>query len=128
MSKLLIDCGNCGPDFHSIRQMVTSHFDATVLQTHGAKDTLEMLESRPVDLITVNRKLDRDYSDGLDVVKLIRSDQRFDSIPIMLVTNYPEHQDAAVAAGCVRGFGKLDIGDPATIATLEPFLGQVTAE
>lgn len=122
MTKILVDCGNCGPDFHSIRQMVTSNFDATVLQTHGAEDTLELLRSRDVDLITVNRKLDRDYTDGLDVVKLIRADDEVGSVPIMLVTNYPEHQDTAVEAGCVRGFGKLAIRDPETIELLTPYL------
>ncbi len=125
MTKILVDCGNCGPDFHSIRQMVTSNFDATVLQAHGAEDMLELLRSRDVDIVTVNRKLDRDYSDGLEVVKLIRADPEVGSVPIMLVTNYPEHQDAAVQIGCERGFGKHAIGDPETLELLTPFLGEV---
>ncbi|TWT92400.1 response regulator [Stieleria varia] len=125
MTRLVIDCGNCGPDFHSIRQMVTSHFDATVVQTHGAQDTLELLRTRDVDLVTVNRKLDRDYSDGMEVVKLIRADPEVGSVPIMLVTNYPEHQEAAMELGCERGFGKLAIGDPETLELLTPFLGEV---
>ena len=108
--------------------MVKSNFDATVLQTHGAEDTLEMLRNRDVDLVTVNRKLDRDYSDGLDVVRLVRADEEFGSVPIMLVTNYPEHQDAAEAVGCVRGFGKLAIGDSQTIELLRPYLGQDKTE
>jgi hypothetical protein len=41
----------------------------------------------------------------------------------MLVTNYKEHQDAAVAAGAVRGFGKLEYGEPRTLQTLRSFLG-----
>jgi hypothetical protein len=41
----------------------------------------------------------------------------------MLVTNFDQHQQAAVAAGCVPGFGKLAINDPATRAALEPYLG-----
>ena len=123
MPKTLLDCGNCGPDFHSIRQMVTTHFDVTVLQTHGAEDTLETLRTRAVDLVTVNRKLDRDYSDGIEIVKLIRQDAQHDAVPIMLVTNYSDHQDAAIAVGCVRGFGKLALSDPDTIDLLKPFLG-----
>ncbi|MGI9472357.1 MAG: response regulator, partial [Rubripirellula sp.] len=75
-----------------------------------------------VDLVTVNRKLDRDYSDGLEVAKAIKSDAEIGSVPVMLVTNYEEHQEAAMAAGCVRGFGKLAIGDPATRAALAPYL------
>ena len=126
MSKTLLDCGNCGPDFHAIRQMVSSHFGASVVQSHGVEDTLELLRNQSVDLVTVNRKLDRDYSDGLDVAVAIKSDPELESIPVMLVTNYDEHQEAAMAAGCVRGFGKLAIKDPKTRNLLEPFLQSET--
>ena len=103
--------------------MVTSHFDVDVIQTHGAEDTLEVLRGKSVDLITVNRKLDRDYSDGLDVIKQIKADPEFSGVPIMLVTNFEEHQQLAIDAGCVRGFGKLSINDGATKEMLEPYLG-----
>jgi CheY-like chemotaxis protein len=123
MPKTLLDCGNCGPDFSSIRQMATSNFDAEVLQSHGLEDTLQILRSQQIDLVTVNRKLDRDYSDGLEVVRAIKSDAEVGSVPVMLVTNLEEHQQAAIEAGCVRGFGKLAIDDPATRETIEPYLG-----
>ncbi|MAI73076.1 MAG: response regulator [Rhodopirellula sp.] len=126
MSKTLLDCGNCGPDFHAIRQMVSNHFGASVIQSHGLEDTLELLRNQSVDLVTVNRKLDRDYSDGLDVAVAIKSDPELGSIPIMLVTNYDEHQETAMAAGCVKGFGKLAIKDPETRKLLEPFLQSKT--
>ncbi|MBB3207692.1 CheY-like chemotaxis protein [Rhodopirellula rubra] len=122
MVKTLVDCGNCGPDFNSIRQMVTSNFEATVLQTHGADDTVELLRKRKVDLVTVNRKLDRDYSDGLEIIKKIKSDPEIGNVPVMLVTNYDEHQQAAVAEGATYGFGKLEIGNEGTIEKLKPFL------
>ena len=122
MPKVLLDCGNCGPDFNSIRQMASSTFGATVLQAHGAEDAIEILRERDVDLVTVNRKLDRDYTDGIEVIKQIKADDRIASIPVMLVTNYQEHQDTAVAIGCVRGFGKLAINTPETAALLRPYL------
>lgn len=123
MSKTVIDCGNCGPDYNSIRKLVQSQFDAVVLQTHGLQDTLEVLAQRPVDLITVNRKLDRDYSDGLDVIRGIKADPRFALIPVMLITNYEEYQQEALAVGAVRGFGKLALNNPATAELLQPYLG-----
>lgn len=122
MVKTLVDCGNCGPDFNSIRKMVSSHFNATVLQTHGADDTIELLRNRHVDLVTVNRKLDRDYTDGLEIIKQIKANPDVGNVPIMLVTNYDEHQQAAVAEGATYGFGKLEIGNPETLEKLEPFL------
>ncbi|MEM6470478.1 MAG: response regulator [Planctomycetota bacterium] len=124
MPKTVVDCGNCGPDFHSIRQFITSHFDAVVIQTHGRDDTLKQLRKGDVDLVTVNRKLDRDYSDGMDVVKLIKSDEDYKDIPVMLVTNYEEHQQSAMDAGCVRGFGKLALRSDETAELLQPYLGK----
>ncbi|WP_442509095.1 response regulator [Novipirellula sp. SH528] len=124
MSKLLVDCGNCGPDFNSIRRMVSSNFKASVVQTHGLEDTLETLRTRKVDLVTVNRKLDRDYSDGLEILKKIKADPEVGSIPIMLVTNYEEHQQASIDAGGVLGFGKLSIDDTKTRELLEPYLSE----
>ena len=125
MRKTLLDCGNCGPDFNAVRQMVTSNFHAAVIQSHGTEDTLEILRTRQIDLVMVNRKLDRDYSDGLVVVNAIMADPEIASVPVMLVTNYEEHQQAAMTAGCVRGFGKLAINEPATRDLLEPFLEHV---
>ncbi len=123
MVKTLIDCGNCGPDYNSIRQMVLANFDAVVLQTHGLEDTLEQLSQRDVALVTVNRKLDRDYTDGMEVIRGIKADPRFASVPIMLVTNYDEYQDAAEKEGAIRGFGKLTVRDPQTLERLQPYLG-----
>tara|TARA_R110002049_G_scaffold50370_2_gene142953 strand:+ start:7135 stop:7515 length:381 start_codon:yes stop_codon:yes gene_type:complete len=124
MARVLLDCGNCGPDFNSIRKMASSKFGAKVLQAHGAEDAMKILRERDVDLVTVNRKLDRDYTDGIEVVKQIKADAELASVPIMLVTNYDEHQDAAVSIGCVRGFGKLAINDPATLELLQPYLAE----
>lgn len=123
MPKTLLDCGNCGPDFNAIRNMAKSFFGATVIQTHGPEDTLEVLRKRSIDLITVNRKLDRDYSDGLDVIRQIKQDPEVGSVPVMLVTNYDEHQQIAVDLGAVPGFGKLALRDPTTRERLEPYLG-----
>ena len=106
--------------------MVTTHFGATVLQTHGAEDTLRVLREHDVDLVTVNRKLDQDYTDGIEVIKQIKADPQLSSIPVMLVTNYDEHQQAAMEIGCVRGFGKLAINTPEARELLEPFLGEAT--
>ena len=71
MPKILVDCGNCSPDFNSISRMAISSFGAKVIQTHGAEDTLKVLREQSVDLVTVNRKLDRDYTDGIEVIKQI---------------------------------------------------------
>ncbi len=70
----------------------------------------------------VNRKLDIDYTDGLEIIRQIKADPQLAAVPCMLVTNYAEHQQAAVAAGAEPGFGKLELGSPETRAKLARFL------
>ena len=115
MSKRVLDIGNCGPDFASIERFLSANFDCEVLQANGADDALPLLRSQEFHLVLVNRKLDMDYSDGIEVIKRIKADDGLKKIPVMLITNYPEHQDAAEAIGAMRGFGKLEFELPETV-------------
>lgn len=121
--KKVLDVGNCPPDYASIKNMIEKHFDATVEQAHGNEDTLEKLKSDTYDLVLINRKLDRDYSDGVEILKQIKREAAISDTPVMIVTNYEEHQVAAIAEGAERGFGKLAIHAPDTIERLTPYLG-----
>jgi CheY-like chemotaxis protein len=123
MKKRVLDVGNCVPDYSAISRFLTSNFDCEVLQADKADDALAALRKQRVDLITVNRKLDCDYSDGMEVIRQIKADTQLKDIPVMLITNYPEHQEAAMAIGAVRGFGKLEYGKPETLERLLPILG-----
>lgn len=124
MTKVLLDCGNCGPDYDAIRRMAEQQFGAQVRQSHAAEDTLRILRGGGIDLVTVNRKLDCDYSDGMEVIKAIKADPELAAIPVMLVTNYPEHQEEAVSQGCVLGFGKLALREADTHDRLRPYLAE----
>jgi CheY-like chemotaxis protein len=124
MSKrTVLDVGNCGPDHASIKRLLTGCFNVDVLQAHGPEDALQVLREKPIDLVLINRKLDQDYSDGVEVLKLIKVDPEIRDVPVMLVTNLAEHQSAAVALGAVDGFGKLELQHPATRDKLAAFLG-----
>ncbi len=123
MAKRVLDVGNCGPDFSTIESFLSGRFGSEVAQAHGADDALEKLRSGAFDLVLVNRKLDRDYSDGIEVIKQIKSDVELKDVPVMLVTNFPEHQDAAEAIGAQRGFGKLELEKPETEERLRKILG-----
>lgn len=123
MKKRVLDVGNCGPDFASITRLMTGNFDCVIEQAHGPEDTLSKLRSGDYDLVTINRKLDRDYTDGIEILKAIKADTAISSVPVMLITNLADHQDAAVELGAVRGFGKLEFDMPETLAKLTPILG-----
>jgi len=93
---------------------LTSHFDCEIAKADNLEDARAQLNSGRFDLVLVNRKLDADYSDGIEVVRAIKSDAATAEVPVMLVTNYPEHQEAAMAAGAIHGFGKLEFEKPET--------------
>ena len=114
MTKRVLDVGNCDMDHGSIRKMLETSFGASVLRAHGPDDALAQLRTQPVDLVLVNRKLDQDYSDGLEIIQSIKADPKLAGVPCMLVTNYADHQQAAVAAGAEHGFGKKELYAPAT--------------
>lgn len=122
MPKRVLDVGNCSLDHGTIRSTLTRHFDCEVVQCHGPGDTLAALRGGKFDLVLVNRKLDEDYSDGLEIIKQIKADPQLAPVPTMLITNYPEHQAAAIAAGADPGFGKLSVATPETLELLGKFL------
>lgn len=122
MARRVLDVGNCVPDHAAIRSLLERTFGAEVVQTHGPEDTLAELKSGKFDLVLINRKLDQDYSDGLDILKTIKADPAIAKTPVMLITNYEDHQAASVAAGGEPGFGKLSLHTPQTIKLLGQFL------
>ena len=123
MTKRVLDVGQCGPDHAAIRSYVERNFGAEVRQTHWAGDTLAELRKGKYDLVLINHKLDSDYTDGIEILKAIKADPDMSATPVMLVTNYAEHQQQAVAAGAELGFGKLEYHKPETKEKLGRFLG-----
>ncbi len=124
MPRRVLDVGNCAPDYATMRSFLASRFDCEVAQVHGREDTLAELKRTPYDLVLVNRKLDQDYSDGIEIIRAIKADPELSTIPVMLITNYPQHQDAAEAIGALRGFGKLEYDRPETLQQLQSVLGE----
>lgn len=122
MSGHVLDVGNCDPDFAAIQVMIQGRFDAVVSRATKLDDALALLRNEEFDLVLVNRKLDIDYTDGLDVIKAIKSDPELGHLPCMLVTNFDEHQQLAVAAGALPGFGKDHLRDEATFTRLARIL------
>ena len=127
MTKTVLDIGNCDPDHNSIQRMLTSNYDVIVLRAHQLSDALQLLSSQKVDLIVINRKLDIDYSEGIEILRHLKQDSAYKGIPAMIITNYAEQQVAAVADGAEYGFGKTQYSEPATHDRLSRFLDKKTA-
>lgn len=118
----VLSIGQCRPDQAAITHYLTRNFAVDVLTADRAVDAIRILENQFVELILINRKLDADYTDGLDMLPSIRAIESAASTPVMLVSNFPEWQEKAVALGTVYGFGKAQLNSPATKETLARYL------
>ncbi len=123
MNKRVLSVGNCTPDHRAVSALIEHHFSAQVLPADSLLDALQQLQCEPFDLVLVNRQLDRDGSDGLEVIRQIKADPNLSNTPVMMVTNFSEYQQSAQLAGAVEGFGKRSLQAPETLAKLKPFLG-----
>ncbi len=110
-------------DHGAISGMLRKQFAADVVQCHGPDDSLAALRQGQFDLVLVNRKLDQDYSDGLEIIQAIKADPQLAGVPVMLITNYPQYQEQAVEAGALLGFGKKELYLEATQERLSKVLG-----
>ena len=122
MSKRVLSVGQCVPDHGSISRFLHSTFDVVIDKADTAVDALDRLRKQAYDLVLINRKLDADYTDGTEILRLIKADTQIADTPVMIVTNYQEHQDNAVMLGAIYGFGKSELGASDVVARLQPYL------
>ena len=120
--KTVLSIGQCRPDQAAISHYLTSHFGAIVLTADLAADAYQALKAHTIDLVLINRKLDADYSDGMEILEQILADKTTATLPVMLVSNFAEWQDKAVALGATYGFGKAELNHPETKQRLRAVL------
>ncbi len=121
--KRVLSVGQCLADHAAISRMIDDHFHAQVVSVDTAREAVEQLRAGGFHLVLVNRLLDADGTPGLEVIKQLKQDAKLRQIPVMLITNYEQHQHEAVAAGAAPGFGKAGIGTPETLNRLRQYLG-----
>jgi CheY-like chemotaxis protein len=126
MPLRVLDVGQCIPDHAAIRRLLENKFSAQVVQTHGLEDTLAELRRGEFALVLVNRKLDADYSDGMEIIRRIKGDPQLAGVPVMIVSNYPDAQQQAVEIGAEMGFGKAKLASAETHAILQTVLAKKT--
>jgi hypothetical protein len=112
-SKIILLVGHCGPDAWALASAVKSALaGAEVRMVTDDESLLASIDA--ADLLLVNRVLDGDFASdaGIDLIREFAS--RPTAPPVMLISNFPEAQADALAAGAKPGFGKRQIYDPAT--------------
>jgi two-component system chemotaxis response regulator CheY len=96
--------------------------DVEVVAVDDAAAAWRALRQASFHLVLVNRVFDADGGQGLALIQALLADAALGDLPVMLVSNYPQHQAAAQAAGARPGIGKAQLGDPAALARLQAVL------
>ena len=119
--------GHCGPDSSFLRITVRkAHPEVDVIMVDDDRD-LQRALADGVELLLLNRELSWGFHDtlGVDLIKRLK-DQKID-VKTMLVSNYAEAQQEAVAAGALPGFGKRELGSPRILTLIRGALEEAPA-
>lgn len=108
----VLSVGQCGFDHGRLSRLLRDAFAAEADTADTADEALAALRSGMYGLALVNRVLDLDGSDGLDLVRSIKSEPALADVAVVLVSDYPEAQARATSLGAAPGFGKADLGKP----------------
>ncbi len=122
MAYKILDVGQCDADNYRISEVLTDHFDVEMARACSHEQAIDLASQTAFDLILINRLYDRDGSEGLKTLKALKSNDLTANIPVMLVSNFPDAQNAALEAGAVPGFGKASLANPSTIELLSQYL------
>jgi two-component system chemotaxis response regulator CheY len=124
VSKKVILAGHCGPDAGYLRMVVKKTSpDVEVLMADDSQELTQLLARNDINLILFNRELGYgfDPDQGAEVIRMLRP--TLPNAKMMLISNYPDAQQAAVAAGALPGFGKRELGSPRVLQLLREALG-----
>ena len=110
MSKRIVLVGHCGPDASYLRMAVARvKRDLIVSMADDERELWREIE-QGAELLLLNRVLDYGFeqTEGAALIAHLRT--QFPELKTMLVSNYPDAQVEAVAAGALPGFGKRELG------------------
>ena len=108
--KKVVLVGHCGPDSSYLRMSVGSAVKGVSILAADDDAELSQVLSEQVDLLLFNRELGYGFSEteGVKFIQRLRASNP--QLKMMLVSNYPDAQAAATAAGALPGFGKRELG------------------
>ena len=121
-AKRVLNVGQCSYDHGNISNALQSNFGVEVVGAETTDEALILLRREAFDLVLVNRIFDLDGTEGIKLIRTLRSEPELQPTPVMLVSNFPEAQAEAVGLGAAPGFGKASVGKPEMLERVEPFL------
>lgn len=121
MQKLLI-VGQCDFDYQRISFFLSKIYDIEIHRADSFDNAIQKAIDQQFDLIMINRLMDLDRSEGMAILHELKSNPQTENTPAMIISDYQDAQDAAVAAGASPGFGKATLNTPQTFELLSNFL------
>lgn len=123
MPKRIALIGHCGPDSTFLRMAVSRAAKGAQVVTADDTASLDRLVFEGVDLLLFNRVLDYgfDEDEGVAIIRKLRA--AHPNLKMMLVSNYPEAQAEAIAAGALPGFGKREMSSPSVTELIRAAVG-----
>ncbi len=121
MTIRVLNVGQCAFDHGSIARVLMT-LGAQTIKVDFHRDVLRAINQHSPALILVNRVNDSDASSGIDLIRELKSDAEVSTIPVMLISNHADAQQAAIQAGAIPGFGKYALHSPATASLLRSVL------
>ncbi len=108
--KKVVLVGHCGPDSSYLRMSIMSAIKGVSILAADDDTELSQVLGDHVDLLLFNRELGYGFteSEGVKTIQRLRASNP--NLKMMLVSNYPDSQIAAQAAGALPGFGKRELG------------------
>jgi hypothetical protein len=107
---LVLSIGQCGADDWRISQVVKTALGASIERAGSAEEARAMMNAKKYDLILVNRIFDSDGDSGIEFVSAAADGKS----RLMLISDYSDAQQQAIANGALPGFGKSRMGDERT--------------
>ena len=120
--KNVLIVGHCDLDNPQITSLIEKNFSANVKRVKLLKKAIGYLEKQDYNLVIINRIGAFDQEGGLELIKEIKKDGRFNT-PLMMVTNYKDQMHKAIKSGAVEGYGKDKLHDKETVKLLSRYLG-----
>ncbi|HEX8912052.1 MAG TPA: hypothetical protein VF796_06800 [Humisphaera sp.] len=121
MPLRILDVGQCGIDGPRLTKLLENNLKAEVDHAATADEARDKLSAGQYDVALFNRVFNADGDDGVRVIgELVKGGVK---TPMMLVSDRGDAQEAAVAAGAKKGFGKAAMHEPATLELIRKAAG-----
>jgi len=127
VGPLVLLVGHCGFDSGGLERAVRNAAPAARIEGVNSRKALEENLGEAA-LLLVNRKLDGsfgvpmgEHGDGIELVRELATND--DAPACIVISNFPEAQQAAEKAGALPGFGKKDVRSESAAQSIRSALG-----